>query len=153
MQLLTSTPRAHNSIARPRLAVVDDSSVDVHRSDSDISQPEFSFVRTKTQIPWSHGDIQRRERLENMGTEMQQKRLTLVTAPPGCGKSTLARQWAEAAVRRGMRVAWFSIDADDNDPLRFMLYLHQAVVHSGLRDRTVHSNEIQCHPERSPSEI
>jgi len=153
MQLLTSTHRAQNSIARPRLAVVDHPSADARRSDSDISKSEFPFIRTKTQIPWSHGDIQRRERLENMSTEMQQKRLTLVTAPPGCGKSALARQWSEAAVRQGMRVAWFSIDADDNDPLRFMLYLHQAMVHSGLRDRTVQSNAIQCDPERSPSEI
>jgi LuxR family maltose regulon positive regulatory protein len=153
MQLLTSTHRAPNSTARPRLAVIEHPSADARRSDSDIGKPEITFIRTKIQIPWSHGDIQRRERLENMCTEVQQKLLTLVTAPPGCGKSTLARQWAETSVRQDMRVAWFSIDADDNDPNRFLPYLHHAVVHSGLGDRTAHSNASRCDPGRTPSEI
>lgn len=153
MQLLTSTHRAHSSSARPRLAIVDHSSTDSRQSDPKTTKPEFTFIRTKIQIPWSHGDIQHRERLENMSSEVQQILLTLVTAPPGCGKSTLARLWAEAGIRRGMKVAWFSIDADDNNPLRFLQYMHQAVVHSGLRDRTALSNAGQCDPDRSPSEI
>ncbi len=48
-------------------------------------------------------------------------KLTLVSAPAGFGKTTLVVDWlhdlAEKAV--GRRVAWFSLDENDNDPVRF----------------------------------
>src|SRR5688500_19210702 len=40
--------------------------------------------------------------------------LISIVAPPGYGKTTLAVQWAG---RKGPRVAWVSIDWDDNDPV------------------------------------
>jgi LuxR family transcriptional regulator, maltose regulon positive regulatory protein len=45
--------------------------------------------------------------------------LTVVTAPPGFGKTTLLAAWIDAGVSR---VAWLSLDDDDNDPGRFFLY-------------------------------
>jgi ATP/maltotriose-dependent transcriptional regulator MalT len=42
--------------------------------------------------------------------------LTIVTAPAGFGKTTAVAQWAAAAAQR---IAWVSLDADDQDPLRF----------------------------------
>jgi LuxR family transcriptional regulator, maltose regulon positive regulatory protein len=45
--------------------------------------------------------------------------LTLLTAPPGFGKTTLLAGWIDAS---GGRVAWLSLDDDDNDPARFFLY-------------------------------
>ena len=44
--------------------------------------------------------------------------LTVVTAPPGFGKTTLVAAWAAGIDR----VAWLSLDADDNDPTRFFSY-------------------------------
>ena len=45
-------------------------------------------------------------------------RLTVVHAPAGWGKSTLLSAWFDLAGGAG-RVAWFSVDRQDNDPVRF----------------------------------
>jgi ATP/maltotriose-dependent transcriptional regulator MalT len=45
--------------------------------------------------------------------------LTVVTAPPGFGKTTLLAAWIDAGASQ---VAWLSLDDDDNDPARFFLY-------------------------------
>jgi LuxR family maltose regulon positive regulatory protein len=42
--------------------------------------------------------------------------ITLIVAPSGFGKSTLLNEWRQTC---GMPVAWVSLDADDNQPLRF----------------------------------
>jgi LuxR family transcriptional regulator, maltose regulon positive regulatory protein len=52
------------------------------------------------------------------------RRLTLVSAPAGSGKTTLVTEW----VRRGERpAAWLSLDAGDNDPVQFLSYLIAAL--------------------------
>lgn len=43
--------------------------------------------------------------------------LTLISAPAGSGKTTLALVWAASSAAR---VAWLSLDSDDNDPVRFV---------------------------------
>src|SRR6185312_15852030 len=52
--------------------------------------------------------------------------LTLVYGPPGSGKTMLVAQWvASAADER--RVAWLSLEAGDNDPARFWMYVIEAL--------------------------
>jgi LuxR family maltose regulon positive regulatory protein len=53
------------------------------------------------------------------------RKLTLVAAPPGFGKTTLLAEWA--ALETGATVAWLSVDEDDNDPARFFAYLAEAL--------------------------
>ena len=53
------------------------------------------------------------------------RRLTLVTAPPGFGKTTLLTQWAAREEDRA--VAWLSLDEDDNEPGRFVSYVIEAL--------------------------
>lgn len=53
------------------------------------------------------------------------RRLTLLTAPPGFGKTTLLAQWASA--EEGRAVAWLSLDDADNDPTRFLAYLIESL--------------------------
>jgi len=49
---------------------------------------------------------------------------TLVSAPAGFGKTTLLAQWlAESAIP----AAWLSLEAEDNDPARFLSYLIAAL--------------------------
>jgi len=48
------------------------------------------------------------------------RRLTLVTAPAGYGKTTLVSAWLHGT---GRPLAWFSLDAGDNDLVRFLSYL------------------------------
>ena len=49
--------------------------------------------------------------------------VSLLIAPAGSGKTTLLAIWA----RQESSVAWFSMDAEDNDPARFWAYLLAAV--------------------------
>jgi LuxR family maltose regulon positive regulatory protein len=50
--------------------------------------------------------------------------LILVSAPAGFGKTTLLAEW----VRRGRsRAGWLSLDAADNDPVRFLTYVIAAL--------------------------
>jgi ATP/maltotriose-dependent transcriptional regulator MalT len=53
------------------------------------------------------------------------RKLTLVAAPPGFGKSTLLAEWA--AAEDAPDVAWVSLDENDNDPARFFTYVAAAV--------------------------
>lgn len=114
---------------------------------------EFMPIHTKTRMPRDCGDTLRRERLEKYRSEVQRRLLTLVIAPPGCGKTTLARQWAEQLARQGAKVAWFSIDPDDNDPLRFMLYLDRAVAGAGFERFAARADAMRHDPSRSFSEM
>jgi len=50
--------------------------------------------------------------------------VTLVCAPAGFGKTTLVAQWLAACHEP---VAWFSLDEQDSDPVRFLTYLIHAL--------------------------
>lgn len=52
------------------------------------------------------------------------RKLTLVSAPAGFGKTTLVSAWAAACERP---VAWLSLDENDSDPTRFLTYLIAAL--------------------------
>lgn len=65
-----------------------------------------------------------RGRLLQTLDERPGRKLTLVAAPPGFGKSTLLAEWASS--HEG-RIAWLSVDESDNDPARFVSYLIAAI--------------------------
>ncbi len=52
------------------------------------------------------------------------RKLTLISAPAGFGKTTLVSEWVAGC---GRPVAWLSLDEGDNDPARFLVYLIAAV--------------------------
>lgn len=49
-----------------------------------------------------------------------ERRVTLIAAPAGYGKTTLALQWLR---QRDGELVWISLDSGDNDPERFARYL------------------------------
>src|SRR5689334_4371168 len=58
--------------------------------------------------------------------------LTVISAPAGFGKTTLALEWLTSTKAR---VAWFSLDADDNDPIRFIHGCIAALQRAGVKLR------------------
>lgn len=57
-----------------------------------------------------------------------------VAAPAGYGKSALLRQWADGASHR---VAWLSLEREDNDPAVLLAYIAAALDRLGPIDATV----------------
>ena len=55
------------------------------------------------------------------------RRVVLIHAPSGFGKSTLAAQWREELVRDGVAVAWLTIDDDDNNVVWFLAHLLESI--------------------------
>jgi LuxR family transcriptional regulator, maltose regulon positive regulatory protein len=87
-------------------------------------------LATKLYIPPPRPKVVLRPRLlERLNEAVAQdqgfeRKLTLVSAPAGFGKTTLVSEWV-AGCRRP--VAWLSLDEGDNDPTRFLIYLVAAL--------------------------
>lgn len=60
-----------------------------------------------------------RPRLDGLLELVRTRLLTVVKAPPGYGKSTVAQSWAATLASEGARVAWLSLSAQDDEPGRF----------------------------------
>jgi ATP/maltotriose-dependent transcriptional regulator MalT len=81
------------------------------------------IVATKLARPPVRPEHLARERLLAALRSGSTRRLTLLAAPPGFGKTALLSAWA--ANEGG--VAWLWLDADDNDPVRFLTYVIEAI--------------------------
>jgi len=68
-----------------------------------------------------------RPRLLELVTQVRTKRLSVIKAPAGFGKTSLAVEWAGRLAESGDSVAWFSIDANDNQATQFLFYVSQAL--------------------------
>ena len=81
---------------------------------------------TKLSVPSVRASLVPRPRLGGRIEEGTVRKLTLVSAPAGFGKTTLLSVWA-SELSSGRSVAWLSLDAADNDPARFWRYFVTAV--------------------------
>jgi ATP/maltotriose-dependent transcriptional regulator MalT len=84
------------------------------------------IIATKVLLPRCVGLIERR-RLVDLVTHVQTKRLSVIKAPAGFGKTSLAVAWADRLVRNGNSVAWLSIDSSDNQSTQFLFYVSHAL--------------------------
>lgn len=55
------------------------------------------------------------------------RRLALIHAPAGFGKSTVAAQWRAELTDQGVPVAWIGLDHDDDNEVWFLAHLLQAI--------------------------
>lgn len=83
-----------------------------------------ALLTTKLNIPATRGDAVLRPRLIQRLQSGKAGKLTLISAPAGFGKTSLARDWA---LEMGRPVAWITLDEGDNDLTRFASYLAAAL--------------------------
>ena len=92
------------------------------------------LLATKLYIPPLRRSLVRRPRLLEHLDQGLRRKLTLVSAPAGFGKTTLVAEWVrdlEEGHSPEVKVAWISLDSGDDDPARFFAYLSAAVERAG----------------------
>ena len=99
-----------------------------------------NLLHTKLAPPRLHTPLVARDALLDRLDSGLDRKLTLLSAPAGFGKTTLVSQWLQHRTEgRGLRaqsdlrspqssalspqVAWVTLDAGDNDPVRFWRYV------------------------------
>lgn len=93
-------------------------SPDLHSNQTDLE------LRTKLHAPRLRPQLVARAHLVKQLQQASISTLTLISAPPGFGKTTLLVQWlAESA----LPAAWLSLEPQDDEPVRFLSYLIAAL--------------------------
>jgi LuxR family transcriptional regulator, maltose regulon positive regulatory protein len=94
------------------------------------------ILATKLYVPQPRpGAVPRARLLERLNAGLRQnesfaRKLTLISAPAGFGKTALLAEWIAgfARIEPQLRVAWLSLDERDGDPARFLAYLAAALL-------------------------
>jgi LuxR family transcriptional regulator, maltose regulon positive regulatory protein len=82
-----------------------------------------TLVTTKLRPPRTRPKLVARPRLREALAGGTGRRLTLVSAPAGFGKTTLLNEWSQSCSGGQRHIAWVSLDEGDNDPARLLSYL------------------------------
>jgi LuxR family maltose regulon positive regulatory protein len=103
-------------------------------ADATIPAGDGGVLATKLYLPRSQPGFVPRSRLVERVTEASTRELALISAPAGFGKTALLADWSR---RRQRPVAWLSLDAGDNGPVRFWRHVVAALdrVRPGLAER------------------
>ncbi|MDO9084753.1 MAG: tetratricopeptide repeat protein [Anaerolineaceae bacterium] len=83
-----------------------------------------SLIHTRIIPPRRRKDLVERTRLNQLLGELVEKRLVLVSAPAGYGKTSLLVDFVSQC---NLPICWYSIDRLDFDPLRFIAYFASAI--------------------------
>lgn len=93
-----------------------------------LENEQFELLSTKLTPPALYPPYVPREALLSRLDKTLERKLTLISAPAGFGKTTLVGQWIHA--RRGdsgqFHLGWVSLDSGDSDPVRFWRYVLSA---------------------------
>jgi LuxR family maltose regulon positive regulatory protein len=109
------------------------------------------LLETKRYVPrWRPGLVSRPRLVERL-VRGGERKLTLVSAPAGFGKTTLLAEWLSTGSVNRPATVWVSLDPGDNDPALFWAYVVTALqgVRSGIGERVLWSLQS---PERPPIE-
>ncbi len=79
--------------------------------------------------PWGTNLLERK-RLIELYQQNSNKKLILLIASAGYGKSTLMSQWNQTLQHQNISSAWLSLDEDDNDPGQLFNYLYYLLTHN-----------------------
>ncbi|WP_374593982.1 LuxR C-terminal-related transcriptional regulator [Aquabacterium sp.] len=78
--------------------------------------PQQPLLTTRLHPPRRGRGVLPRPRLEDLSPRLLEQTLTVIKAPPGFGKTTLASAWVEALTARGVPSAWLTLDESDDTP-------------------------------------
>lgn len=82
------------------------------------------ILATKLYVPPPRSQAVLRSRLVERLNEGLHRRLTLISAPAGFGKTTLLGEWIAGG---NQPAVWLNLDEGDSDPVRFLTYLVAAL--------------------------
>ena len=85
------------------------------------------LLETKLYIPNRRSGLVSRPRLLERLHQGIERKLTLVSAPAGFGKTTLLAEWLAAPPASVRAAGWVSLDQSDNDPALFWAYFIRAL--------------------------
>ena len=83
-----------------------------------------AILTTKLYVPPARSELVSRPRLIDRLTEGLTRKLIVISAPAGFGKTTVLGEWVG---HNEFPVAWVSLDESDNNPTRFLTYLVAAL--------------------------
>jgi LuxR family maltose regulon positive regulatory protein len=111
---------------------------------------EGSLLTTKLYIPRPRPGLVPRPRLTQRLNQGVDRKLTLISAPAGFGKTTLLSEWIPTSERC---VCWVSLDENDNDPIRFWTYFISSLqmLRAGLGQGALAVLNAQ-HPQPPPAQ-
>jgi LuxR family maltose regulon positive regulatory protein len=89
------------------------------------------LLKTKISPPRQGVVILKRPRLLERLAAGRARRVTLLEAPAGFGKTTLLAQWRELLLAEGVQVAWLTLDANDTEE-RLAAYVAFALQEAGV---------------------
>ncbi|MVU80820.1 protein kinase [Nocardia sp. ET3-3] len=125
---LPTTDGGDPDSVRPQESVNTSGSMPVNWSASGRHSTTPPTPDTKYRPAVSARSLVHRERLIEALRASDRPRLTVIHAPAGFGKSTLALQWAKYLVEeQDVAVAWLNADRDDNNLVWFLTHLVEAV--------------------------
>ena len=81
------------------------------------------IIKTKLFPPANRTGVIKRPGLSKLLHPTGTKKLVLVHAPAGYGKTTLLYQWHESLMDNGQTACWLSLDELDDEPATFIRYL------------------------------
>lgn len=101
--------------------------VDANRSAAADGLAMRELIQTKTAPPSWMGDKIRRDDLLKLLDGALEKRLTVIQAPAGYGKTSLLLQWRQRHRGPDLLTPWLTLERDDADPKRLTQYISLAL--------------------------
>src|SRR5690242_17212959 len=94
--------------------------------------PPNTLLQTKFYVPQWEPNWVARPRLQARLNDALQRKLTLISAPAGFGKTMLVSEWLVTYASahnesQPPKFCWLSLDEGDNDPLRFFAHFIAAL--------------------------
>jgi len=108
------------------------------------------ILATKLYIPPPRPKVVLRPRLIARLNAGLHRKLTLISAPAGFGKTTLISEWLAGCERPA---AWLSLDEGDSEPTRFLTYLVAALQTLALSDSTTRAWKATGSPKSEASGV